>query len=361
MQRVEQLLRQCDEMARWTASGYWMPTDDVVGLQRCAREDVKARLSLPLPRPVAKPYWGCTCARCKPALYQSLREGHPKDEDLSVRTTGIWPGCHPAWSLAIRAVRSFDSRRPDRQTLRWGRLRAIADWKTWWQDGQSSAAKHLRSLDLRHAVPRPQHFFGKVVEIFSQLFFLGALSSRSVKIIWGLDESSLHGITSGMTIVLNPQRHSHRLAPPAVLCTILHEMLHIFLCLYSCRGGVASCGNEVCEYLRVDNLGIGGHGRAWQYMAQKIEAEMPRLLGFGGRLGRQECALKEIVTLGFRPSSCDIQSLYSGFDVQVQIHLRTSFDDLDVIRPRLSRRSIIGSSKRKRRRTVGICERLVVM
>ncbi|TKA82009.1 hypothetical protein B0A55_01738 [Friedmanniomyces simplex] len=321
VQYAESLLRRKSAIARYVAEDASMPAAETKVLRLLTREAVRRKLLLPLPQPPAQQSRGCTCPLCKPALYASLPLVHPRDTDLSIKMRGLRPGAHPAWSLAVRAVRSFSREERRRgESLRWGQLRATDEWAARWDQGRSAAARQLRSLGLRETIPHPGSFFRKPAEIFNQMFFLGAMPPRQIRIAWGLDQSRLYGITvSRSTIVLNPQMKLHKLAPTAVLCTILHEMIHAFLGLYNCYGGEgSSCGDEVCAHLSADNLGGSGHGRAWQYMAQGIEAEMSRLLGFSGRLGRQECAVKEIAALGFRPSKCDLRTLYNDFDVATQ-------------------------------------------
>ncbi|TKA81995.1 hypothetical protein B0A55_01741 [Friedmanniomyces simplex] len=277
VQYAESLLRRKSAIARYVAEDASMPAAETKVLRLLTREAVRRKLLLPLLQPPAQQFL------------------HPKDTDLSIKMRGLRPGAHPAWSLAVRAVSSFSrGERRSGESRRWGQLRALDEWAAWWDQGRSAAARQLRSLGLREIIPHPGSFFSKPAEIFNQMLFLGALPPRQIRIAWGLHESRLYGITvSQSTIVLNPQMKLHKLAPTAR----------------------ESCGDEICAHLSAENLGASGHGRAWQYMAQGIEAEISRLLGFSGRLGRQECAVKEIAALGFRPTECDLRTFYSEFDV----------------------------------------------
>ncbi|KAK5701004.1 hypothetical protein LTR97_005523 [Elasticomyces elasticus] len=237
-------------------------------------------------------------------------------------------------------------------------------WREWWQGGRSVAARKLRTSKLRTAIPNPGLFFAEPVQIFSQLFFLGAIRPY-VNVQWGHDWSRLYGVMSywDATIRINPQRPLHKSSPEAILCTLLHEMLHFFLVAYSCPGSRRDgcCDANICAFL---NGGAASHGRAWMHMAKSIEDEMPRLLGFTGRLGRQECAISEIRKFGFRPSACDLRSAaYYDIEVAVRIHLRTSYDDLETV-VRSRGRSVLPQTtgkRARRRRTIGICEKLVVV
>lgn len=135
-----------------------------------------------------------------------------------------------------------------------------------------------------------------------------------------------------------------------MLCTLLHEMIHAFLGRYGCLGWAeGGCGSDACVSLSYENFGKTGHGRAWQYIARTIEAALPRLLGFKGRLGREEGFLTEMNSLGFRPSECDIANHYGGFTGFVRQNLWTSFDDEDVSRAKIRRRFNRPCWRRKRR------------
>ncbi|KAK3114859.1 hypothetical protein LTR53_006396 [Teratosphaeriaceae sp. CCFEE 6253] len=248
-----------------------------------SRENIAACLALS--RPQAQRPGDCTCPRCKPALYDHLRSLHSKDTDLSDRMQGFKPGKHSAYALASRAVASFAREGGQQGRFRWGRMRALEKWNKWWDHGRSTAAKALRSLELRQSIPEPDAFFKEPVQMFNQLFFLGSLRPGHIQVVWGLDTSNAYGLAvARSTIILNPQKMQHKLAPARVLCTILHEMIHCFLGLYSCHGEAAGCGDEVCASAFAESWGFGGHGRAWQYVAKHIEAEPPRILGITGRL-----------------------------------------------------------------------------
>jgi hypothetical protein len=149
-------------------------------------------------------------------------------------------------SLAMAAAGSVEA------APSWGQVRALSDWMNWWQDGRSVAARNLRSVDLKASIPDPQRFFSTPVQIFGQLWFLGALSKRQVKVKWshghenflGLSKTSAseHGMCLSLklkspanaqadcaTILLNPRINWHFLNPKAILCTLLHEMVHEFV------------------------------------------------------------------------------------------------------------------------------------
>ncbi|KAK3110429.1 hypothetical protein LTR53_015286 [Teratosphaeriaceae sp. CCFEE 6253] len=311
-----------------------------------SRENIAACLTLS--RPQAQRPDDCTCPR--------------RDTDLSLRVRGFKPGKHSAYALASRAVASFASEGGQHGRFRWGPMRALEKWNKWWDHGRSTAAKALRSLELRQSIPEPDAFFKEPVQIFNQLFFLGSLPPRHIQVVWGLDTSNLYGLAvARSTIILNPQKTQHKLAPARVLCTILHEMIHCFLGLYSCHGDAAGCGDEVCASAFAESWGLGGHGRAWQYVAKHIEAELPRILGITGRLGRQENAVREIKAFGFRPSPCDMRGLYEDMEVSVRVYLRTSFDDLDLAGRGVVRSRAGVARKVRRRRTIAICEGIAVV
>lgn len=59
---------------------------------------------------------------------------------------------------------------------RWGQKKALSDWQTWWQSGQSMNAKRLRVMEPRTVNER---VFVSVAEMFNQLFFLGSLPAAN--------------------------------------------------------------------------------------------------------------------------------------------------------------------------------------
>lgn len=165
-------------------------------------------------------------------------------------------------------------------------------------------------------------------------------------------------------IMVNPNMREHKLNPGAVICTLLHEMIHAYLCRYGCAGGEGSaCGTEVCRHLNRANRGVTGHGRAWQHLAKAIEDSLPEILGFRGRLGRQECAVQELSAFGFRPSECDIAVLHDEATVCITSRMRRWLDDGDMAwkSAMQDRRGAQKEAKRvKRRRSIGSCKNVCV-
>lgn len=162
-------------------------------------------------------------------------------------------------------------------------------------------------------------------------------------------------------VFINPDISFHKLNPGAICCTILHEMGHAFLGRYGCLGGDGSaCETALCRQVNKLSQGRTGHGRAWQYLAKAIEEKLPDVLGFKGRLGRQECMLQELDALGFRPSECDISNLYSDFGRLVRLNKRRWFDDSDIRRKAALRDRRLGKVKKrtKRRWSIGVCQGL---
>lgn len=139
-----------------------------------------------LPEKLLPELQGCTCEACKPELYQPLKR-HPRDTPTSIIVQGFGFRQHDTWHLATLAVASFTNRQ---QMVRWGQMKALKDWQTWWQNGRSTHAKHLRTLEL-HTVD--SNIFLHLAEIMNQLFFLGSLPAVKLRIEWATDDSA-HGV-----------------------------------------------------------------------------------------------------------------------------------------------------------------------
>jgi len=100
-------------------------------------------------------------------------------------------------------------------------------------------------------------------------------------------------------------------------------------------------------------------------MAKSIEERLPDILGFTGRLGRQECAVQGINTsTGFRPSLCDVDRLYPEFGALVRRKLRRWFDDDDlkmVAGKRWQGDTQEQPRQTNRRRSIAACESIWVV
>ncbi|KAK5132174.1 hypothetical protein LTR08_000331 [Meristemomyces frigidus] len=330
------------------------------------RDRVSLQLCEALPQKAEPQLHGCTCEKCKP-LYKSLKR-HPRDTPLSIQLQGFGFRKHDTWHLATLAVASFATKT---QITRWGQLRALSDFRAWWRFGHSANAKRMRTMDLRVVHRR---IFVALAEMMNQIFFLGSLPAAKLRVEWAIDSPALsYGVThfdwSTPTpyahIAINPEMVYHKLNPSAVICTLLHEMTHAFLGLYSCTGGKGSaCGSELCKQLGKDIRGKTGHGRAWQHITKAIEDRLPDILGFAGRLGRQECAVQEIQTFGFRPSDCDMKALHGEITVAVQVRKRKWFDDGDVeLKAATQEQKAKDLPKRAKRRrwSIGACKNLRIL
>lgn len=299
-------------------------------------EAIRSRFAKQIPRP-ATVLQGCTCEECQTSLYH--HPAHSRDQPRAYRLRGPGFRAHETWLLASRAVASFPCDTP----YSWGQMKALIDWKAWWPTAKAGS---LCSLDLSSV---PISRLRKPVEIFNQLFFLGALPNSRLRLLWEPQPTMTHGWTCQpdsdagcSTIALNPNMRLHILSPRAVLCTLLHEMIHAYLGRYSCRG--ITCGSLICSELSRQNIGQSGHGRAWQYMAKAIEERLSDLLDFKGRLGREECAFAEITNIGFRPSVCDAKRLFPTFSARLACMMPKAMDDNIIMR------GVIGVAKFWKRR-----------
>lgn len=146
-----------------------------------------------------------------------------------------------------------------------------------------------------------------------------------------------------------------------LLNTLLHEMCHAYLGLYSCHAG-SSCPSMTCSAVPFkQNHGSTQHGRAWQWLAKVIEDRAPLLLeGFAPQLGRYQRILVEIEKGGFRSSSCEIEKMFGDKGATViRVWLgKTSWDDDEVMQARLSAwvGNLPASSNLRRRRSMACLE-----
>ncbi|KAF2820640.1 hypothetical protein CC86DRAFT_116218 [Ophiobolus disseminans] len=100
----------------------------------------------------------------------------------------------------------------------------------------------------------------------------------------------------------------------AIISTLVHEAVHIFLDYYSCRH---------CKMHRRNN-DFRGHGRAWQLVAVQLEDTFPRLLGIPLNLGRREALWSHWNHARRLPSPHDLASF------KLQNRYITSNHDIDV-------------------------------
>ncbi|KAK4543952.1 hypothetical protein LTR36_004726 [Oleoguttula mirabilis] len=224
-------------------------------------------------------------------------------------------------------------------------------------------------MDLQTVDPK---IFVGLAEMMNQIFFLGSLPAAKLRVEWAVHQAHwVYGTTSFpqrrcehyTRIVINPNLPYHKLNPSAIICTLLHEMVHAYLGRYGCAGGEGSaCGTDLCQHLNKANRGTTGHGRAWQHIAKAIEDRLQGILGFRGRLGRQECAVQEVRQFGFRPSPCDIETLHDESTVYVTSCLRRWFDDGDMEWKATvqSRKTHHETRRVKRRRSIGSCRNVCV-
>lgn len=134
--------------------------------------------------------------------------------------------------------------------------------------------------------PLPLDFF---VDIFDDYFFLGALRQYiKVKLaddtpansgwvgITKRKESCISSATREIQIEVKRQPNqlwTHKLVQE-YLDTLLHEMIHAFLILYS-----APVASQGCHHRTVETEGLTGHGPCWVKVAAAVAAEADRSLG----------------------------------------------------------------------------------
>ncbi|KAF2433402.1 hypothetical protein EJ08DRAFT_707900 [Tothia fuscella] len=109
----------------------------------------------------------------------------------------------------------------------------------------------------------------------------------------------------------------------SIIGTLLHEMCHVILELYSCKGihggsknaGFAHiCRERICGQIWLMNV-VAGHGRAWQRLAKCVEENCETLLGIKTKVRSFGSLLDELRRpQGWRPSRCDIQKYFGNVD-----------------------------------------------
>lgn len=221
-------------------------------------------------------------------------------------TRGLNDQQHNAWEIAQLAIMSFDGSQPR------GSSQNIALWR--WQDLVSSFnGRPFRQVQ--------ENEIDSMQDIFSQVFFLGQLPPRTLNVDWRpLDGSrravSLTSASPGVPsqIYLNSAKVEVKFSILPVAFLMLHEMAHAFLDRYSSRDQrsweLATAGKSFL----FTNLGITGHGRAWQLLVKAMEDHLGLVLGITGRLGREEGLIIELEAGGCVPCAHEVELLYPTFN-----------------------------------------------
>lgn len=166
----------------------------------------------------------------------------------------------------------------DREELEEVQRHALIRWRAFRPDMGISTAKY----------PLPLDFF---VEIFDDYFFLGALR-QYIKVrladetptnsAWvGLTTCKTQGLRSGppeiqIELKRPPVQPLTRVLIQDLFETLLHEMCHAFLMIYSTPAGFS----RLRGHRRiVETEGLTGHGPCWVKVAAAVAAEADRSLG----------------------------------------------------------------------------------
>ena len=159
---------------------------------------------------------------------------------------------------------------------------------------QKSALKRWHALRFEwtkrvDAYPIPLDSF---VEIFDDYFFLGSL--RPYTEVRFVDDTQANLFSAGSTrkrrmspgqihIEIRLKRPVSKLLGRAstqfLLATLLHEMTHAFLDIYSSPEEIPGCNRKIAE-----TMGLTGHGPCWVKVAAAIEEEADRSLGRSWRM-----------------------------------------------------------------------------
>ncbi|KAF2812780.1 uncharacterized protein BDZ99DRAFT_517096 [Mytilinidion resinicola] len=245
----------------------------------------------------------CTCPACKPEAYDLDTPClfSPKCREIHSETSPASKAPVPFLS-----VRSYDAMHLADQTMQYidrkglqayKRQRdAIPRWEALVKDGDLVA--RLARRNLKDSVPIKE--LQKALAVFNDLYFFGAL--KNIRIVYGnrLSKSNRlqgfdHALTEdtgqASTILISSTRHWGK-EGWEVLATLLHEALHCFLDQLTSK----PCGYCAPCKQRVDNIGVHGHGRAWQLVAMKLEEVAPDQLGFDLDMYRTKGLYNDLVT-----------------------------------------------------------------
>lgn len=202
--------------------------------QHLRRSDLKKAKQLLLwlassPKSVCVILPGCSCYTCQPMIYTSQRQSHPTERDIhrTLCTHGLTLNWHSVSVLVPLALNTIDMV-SNNKLINWAQLHAKKEWALWWGNGKSKAARQLRSVDLSKSIPDANAFLRKPMQIFNGFFFGGRLPK--ITFVWADLPCGMYGETVEQDYIeLNGKIREHFLQPTAVLCTILHEMIHAYL------------------------------------------------------------------------------------------------------------------------------------
>jgi hypothetical protein len=144
-----------------------------------------------------------------------------------------------------------------------------------------------------------------ILGCFNRLFFPGA--TLSFEFEWltdpGVYRQCLYSNTDNLRMVkIGLNRCEYKVLPDhptlnrramARLSTLLHEVVHAYLCVYACT---------MCESSRISVMDARGHGRAWQHVAGLIEHAAPWVLGVPLKLGRFNAIVKNWYDMKYWPT-----------------------------------------------------------
>jgi hypothetical protein len=294
----------------------------------------------------------CTCIKhahniydhdCEHEFY-TIDESTPflnfgiRDKNPSQKThfdSACFEACPPL-ALATTAISWFTKDTEDSEPFDEHQRIALEEWQNW---------------DRETANRKGYAWISTLFAIFDDLFFRGSIRNTTIVIQRKLGEGyygaksvadtdwvELKGETTVFSqIRIAPEqcvesgRHGEgRLE--AIAGALLHEMAHVFLGLYTCKGippddededipehvrrRLESCVKykRSCHVLRPDNYGDGhGHGRQWHMLTQAIEKASKTLLGFDVELIlRSPVDVQDEISAPscWIPSSCDVSQLF---------------------------------------------------
>jgi len=160
--------------------------------------------------------------------------------------------------------------------------------------------EHLKSRITYDTVLEDGSLMNEIYDIFSEIFFNGTLrylckvefDPEELSRCWGYcisphnDPSGRQYIPDNVASLIrlhklgqNPNFQDPTKRLRQYTDTLLHEMLHAFLGIYTCMGG-ADCPSKIaCEERFKEAIGFSGHRGQWQEAALEMEIAAPAFLG----------------------------------------------------------------------------------
>lgn len=249
----------------------------------------------------------CTCDECSPELYQGCKSHKILDVPVQLNQSSkpifqplsrhiINGGTYEPLSLARKCIAYFDV---PQQELNQTQINAVSRF-------HSHMAEWGHMMDDASSAAIPTETIMELLDVFNDLFFM---SANKYRFVWKAHTPGYYGYCefptadTPCTIVVNSvdyrelawKAHPHRRMLDRI-SILLHEEAHALFHTYACRK---------CDTYS-ENVGVAGHGRAWQLLAAKLEEKGLELLGIPIFLGTFDSLVNWVQVDKQLPSICDL-------------------------------------------------------